>query len=90
MNLQITRTINTGVMFFTPDDEDQYDTIESTIIEEFGEQPFGQVVALNVDEAEFCQYWLSADIEDEVDFHKACAWLLGRMEGLGATLEHVS
>lgn len=56
MNLQITRTINTGVMFFTPDDEDQYDTIESTIIEEFGEQPFGQVVALNVDEAEFCQY----------------------------------
>lgn len=90
INLGINRTINTRVMVFTPANEDQYGDIESTITEEFWEQDFGQVVALNVDEANFCQYWLSADIENEPDFHKACAWLLGRMEDLGATLSHLS
>lgn len=89
-NLKITRTISTGVMFFIPHNEDQYDEIENKIIEEFAEQDFAQVVALNVDAAEFCQYWLSADVVDEVEFHKACVWLLNRMEELDTTLDFVS
>lgn len=89
-DLKITRTISTGVMFFVPRDEDDYDVIENTIIEQFAEQDFAQIVALNVDSAEFCQYWLSADISNEADFHKACGWLLKRMEELGTTLDFVS
>ncbi|AFH21026.1 hypothetical protein CL97_gp142 [Cronobacter phage CR9] len=89
-NLKITRTISTGVMFFIPHNEDQYDEIENKIIEEFAEQDFAQVVALNVDGAEFCQYWLSADVTEEVEFNKACVWLLNRMEELDATLDFVS
>lgn len=89
-DLKITRTISTGVMFFIPHNEDQYDEIENKIIEEFAEQDFAQAVALNVDAAEFCQYWLSADVTEEVEFNKACVWLLNRMEELDATLDFVS
>lgn len=90
INLKITRTISTGVMFFIPQNEDQYDEIESAIIAEFGEQDFSQVVCLNVDEGEFCQYWLSADVDDEEDFRTACNWVVGKMQDLGATLDYVS
>ncbi len=89
-NLKITRTIQTGVMFFTAADENQYDAIETHIMQKFPEQPFGNVVLLNVDDAEFCQYWLSADVENEVEFNQACVWLLAEMEKFDASLEYVS
>lgn len=89
-DLKITRTISTGVMFFIPHDKDQYNEIESKIIEEFAQQDFAQEVVLNVDSEEFCQYWLSADVVYDVEFDKACVWLLNRMEELEATLSFVS
>lgn len=90
MNLKITRTMQTGVMFFEIADEEQYDDIESSMIEEFSEQPFSDFVSFNVDDGEFFQYWLSADIVDEDHFNDACQWVLSRMEEHGATLESVS
>lgn len=90
IDLRITRKISTGVMFFIPQNEDQYDEIESTIIAEFEDQDFAQVVNLNVDEGEFCQYWLSADVDDEAEFRIACNWIVGKMQDLGATLDYVS
>lgn len=90
MDLKITRTISTGVMFFIPENEDQYDIVESKMIEEFAEQPFGNTVAFNVDDGEFFQYWLSADIEDEVDFFAAIDWVRARMKEHGATLDYVA
>lgn len=89
MNLKIKRTICTGVMFFVPDDEDRYDEIENTILNEFADLDCGSV-SLHTDVAEFCQYYLTADIEDEEEFHKVCQWLLKRMEELGTTLDFVS
>lgn len=86
-DLKITRTISTGVMVFIPQNEDQYDEIESTIIAEFEDQDFSQVVNLNVDE---CQYWLSADVDYEAEFRIACAWVVGKMQDLGAPLDSVS
>lgn len=88
-DLKITRTISTGVMFFVPDDEDRYDEIETTILNEFVDFDCDSV-ALHADEAEFCQYYITADIEDEAQFNKVCQWLIKRMEELGATLESVS
>lgn len=89
-NLKITRTLQTGVMFFIPTNEDQYDAIETHILQQFPLQPFGDFVSLGVDEAEFCQYYLIADIENEGEFNQACVWLLAEMEKCGAVLEHVS
>jgi|AGFT01.1.fsa_nt_gi hypothetical protein len=89
-DLKITRTIQTGVMFFIPANEDQYDAIENHIMQKFPEQPFGNVVLLNVDDAEFCQYYLTADVENEVEFNQACIWLLAEMEKCGAVLDYVS
>lgn len=88
-DLKITRTISTGVMFFVPHDEDRYDEIETTILNEFIDLDCGSV-ALHTDDAEFCQYYLTADIADEEEFHKVCQWLLKRMEELGTTLDFVS
>ncbi|QPI18198.1 hypothetical protein POP15_150 [Pectobacterium phage POP15] len=90
MDLKINRTINSGVMFFIPENEDQYDTVESKMIQEFAEQPFGNIVAFNVDDGEFFQYWLSADIADEAWFHTACQWVIDRMKEHGATLDYVA
>lgn len=89
MNLKITRSLSTGIMVFVTQDDEQYDTIENTIIAEFDEQLFGRAVTLNVGEDEFCQYWLSADIEYEEDFLTACDWVVGKMQDLGADLEKV-
>ncbi|QQG33432.1 hypothetical protein [Pectobacterium phage PcCB7V] len=90
LNLHITRTISTGVMFFIPQNEDQYEEIENTIIAEFKDQDFSQVVNLNVDDEVCCQYWLSADVDDEAEFRIACAWVVGKMQDLGAPLDSVS
>lgn len=90
LNLRITRTINTGVMFFVPDDDNQYGAIEEKIIEEFAKQPFGKIVAFNFSDDEFLQYWLSADVADEGMFHLACEWVVDKMQDLGATLDYVS
>lgn len=89
-DLKITRKIQTGVMFFIPADENHYDAIETHITQKFPEQPFGNAVLLNIDDAEFCQYWLSADLENEVEFNQACVWLLAEMEKYGAVLDYVS
>lgn len=89
-DLHITRTISTGVMFFIPQNEDQYDEIERTIIAEFEGQDFSQVVNLNVDDEVCCQYWLSADVDYEAEFRIACAWVVGKMQDLGAPLDYVS
>lgn len=89
-DLKITRTINSGIMFFIPENEDEYDIVESQMVEEFAEQPFGNTVSFNVDSVEFFQYWVSADIDEEANFHDACQWVLSRMEEHGATLDYVS
>lgn len=90
-DLKITRTISTGVMFFIPGNEDiEYDIVESKMIEEFAEQPFSNTVSFNVGDEEFFQYWLSADVEDEVDFSAAIGWVRDRMKEHGATLDSVS
>lgn len=90
MDLKINRTINSGVMFFIPENVASVQTVESKMIEEFAEQPFGNIVAFNVDDGEFFQYWLSADIADEAWFHTACQWVIDRMKEHGATLDYVS
>lgn len=90
MDLKINRTINTGVMSFTPQKEDDYETVESEMIEEFAEQPFANTVTFNADDEIFFQYWLSADVADEKCFHSACQWVIDRMKEHGATLESVS
>lgn len=89
IDLRITRTISTGVMFFVPHDEDKYDEIETTILNEFIDFDCDSV-ALHADDAEFCQYYITANIEDEEQFNKVCQWLLKRMEELGATLDYVA
>lgn len=89
-NLKITRTIQTGIMVFEPKDEDQFPEIEAAVLQEFEEQDFSPYVSFSVDDSEFCRYRLSADIEDEIWFRKACEWLIFRMYQLNAPLEHVS
>lgn len=90
MDLKINRTINTGIMSFVPQKEDDYEAVEPEMIEEFAEQPFANTVTFNVDDEVFFQYWLSADVDDEKCFHVACQWVIDRMKEHGATLESVS
>lgn len=90
LKITFTRTIQTGIMIFIPENEDQYHIVESKMIEEFAEQPFGNTVAFNVGDEDFFQYWLSADVEDEVDFFAAIDWVRDRMKEHGATLDSVS
>lgn len=90
IDLKITRTIRTGIMYFRALDEERYGEIETALINDYEAQDFATTVSLNVSDSDFCQYWLSSDIAYEDDFKRAVLWLLARMESLDTSLDYVS
>lgn len=89
--LKITRTIQTGTIIFQPiDGEDgDYVYMEEEILRRFEDHPFHNLINFEVDDAEFLNFKLSADVDDEVAFRTVAEWLLENMTELGAELECV-
>lgn len=90
--LKITRTIQTGTIIFQPLDREDGDYVymEEEILRRFEEHPFRNLVSFEVDDAEFLNFKLSADVDDEVAFRTVAEWLLENMDELGAELDYIS